>query len=122
MRVDEGNLFHTLVEIMTRLRGEGGCPWDREQTRESLKPFLIEETYEVLEALDRGDLAALREELGDLLLQVVFHAEVAREKGEFTCPYGPQGCFACKPFEKIVKGEAELVAVEESRKTEMYIV
>ena len=63
MGLDEGKLFRELVEIMTRLRGEGGCPWDREQTRESLKPFLLEETYEVLEALDRGDPAALQEEL-----------------------------------------------------------
>lgn len=84
MGLNEGKLFRELVEIMTRLRGEGGCPWDREQTRESLKPFLLEETYEVLEALDRGDPAALQEELGDLLLQVIFHATVAREKGEFT--------------------------------------
>lgn len=76
--------FARLVEVMARLRGEGGCPWDREQTRESLKPYVVEEAYEVLEAIDEGDVAKLREELGDLLLQVVFQAQVAREAGEFT--------------------------------------
>jgi len=73
-----------LVEIMATLRGPGGCPWDREQTRESLKPFLIEEAYEVLEALDQKDRQKLQEELGDLLLQVIFHAQVASEREEFT--------------------------------------
>ncbi len=76
--------FGRLVDVMARLRGEGGCPWDREQTRESLKPYVVEEAYEVLEAIDEGDVAKLREELGDLLLQVVFQAQVAREAGEFT--------------------------------------
>lgn len=68
---------------MTRLRAPGGCPWDREQSRESLRPYLIEEAYEALEAIDRGDIEALKDELGDLLLQVVFHAEIASERGEF---------------------------------------
>ena len=76
-------LFERLLSLMTRLRGPGGCPWDREQTRESLKPFLVEETYEVLEAIDSGGPEALREELGDLLFQVVFHTEIAAERGEF---------------------------------------
>lgn len=76
-------LFDHLLSIMTRLRGPGGCPWDRAQTRESLKPFLVEETYEVLEAIDGGESEALREELGDLLFQVIFHAEIAAERGEF---------------------------------------
>lgn len=79
-----GELFERLVGIMARLRGEGGCPWDREQTRDSLKPFILEEAYEVLEALDEGDVEKLKEELGDLLLQVVFQAQVASERGEFT--------------------------------------
>jgi tetrapyrrole methylase family protein / MazG family protein len=79
-----GPLFERLVNVMATLRAPGGCPWDREQTRESLKAFLIEETYEVLESLDQGDPGRLQEELGDLLLQVVFHAEVAAELGEFT--------------------------------------
>ena len=73
-----------LVDIMTRLRAPGGCPWDREQTHETLRPYVLEEAYEVLDAIDRGDPAALRDELGDLLLQVVFHAELARERGDFA--------------------------------------
>jgi len=72
-----------LVDIMARLRAPGGCPWDREQTHESLRPYLVEEAYEVLEAIDRGDVAALRDELGDVLLQVLFHAEIAAEDGRF---------------------------------------
>jgi len=81
---DVGERFRDLLSIMARLRGVGGCPWDREQTRESLRPFLIEETYEVLEALESGHPAAIREELGDLLFQVVFHTWIAEEQGEFT--------------------------------------
>lgn len=72
-----------LVAIMARLRGPGGCPWDREQTLDSLKPYLIEEAYEVLEAMDAGDSREHCEELGDLLLQIVFHAEIAREEGRW---------------------------------------
>jgi tetrapyrrole methylase family protein/MazG family protein len=72
-----------LVDLVARLRSNEGCPWDREQTRETLKPMLIEEAYEVLDALDSPDPQELREELGDLLFQVVFHAQIAREKGEF---------------------------------------
>ncbi len=72
-----------LVDLVERLRGEKGCPWDREQTRESLKPMLIEEAYEVLDALDGVSPSELREELGDLLFQVVFHAQIASENGEF---------------------------------------
>jgi tetrapyrrole methylase family protein/MazG family protein len=79
-----GALFDSLLNVMARLRGPGGCPWDREQTRDSLKPFLIEEAYEVLEALDSGQRKALLEELGDLLFQVVFHAQLAAERDEFS--------------------------------------
>lgn len=75
--------FDRLVELMDVLRSPEGCPWDREQDRESLKPMLIEEAYEVLEALDEDDPEELCEELGDLLFQVVFHARIAKEKGEF---------------------------------------
>jgi len=71
-----------LVEVMDRLRT--GCPWDARQTHESLAPYLLEETYEAIEALDSGDAAALREELGDVLLQVVFHARVAAERDDGT--------------------------------------
>ncbi len=77
------NSFQKLIDIMSALRSETGCPWDREQTRESLKPFLIEETYEVLEALDEDNPQKIKEELGDLLFQIVFHCQMAREKGEF---------------------------------------
>jgi len=73
-----------LVDVMARLRGPGGCPWDREQTPETLRPYILEEAYEVLEAIDRGDAASLRDELGDLLLQVVFQAQLAAEGSRFT--------------------------------------
>ena len=79
-----GALFDSLLDVMARLRGDHGCPWDREQTRTSLRPYLIEEAYEALEALDGGHRDAMLEELGDLLFQVVFHAQIAREQGEFT--------------------------------------
>src|SRR6058998_2885882 len=75
--------FDELVALMTRLRGPNGCPWDRKQTLESLKPFIVEEAYEVVDAIDRGDRLALREELGDFLLQAVFVAEIARAEGSF---------------------------------------
>jgi tetrapyrrole methylase family protein / MazG family protein len=76
-------LFDKLVRIMARLRGENGCPWDRQQTHESIKPYFVEETYEVLEAIDEGDAGKLCEELGDVMLQVVFHARMAEEAGLF---------------------------------------
>lgn len=76
--------FAALTGIMARLRAPGGCPWDREQTHESLKKYFIEETYEVIEAIDSGDADLLCEELGDALLQVVFHAQLALEEGVFT--------------------------------------
>jgi tetrapyrrole methylase family protein/MazG family protein len=78
------NSFDDLVEVMRILRSEEGCPWDREQSHESLKPYMIEETYEVLDAIDRRDDSELLEELGDLLLQIVFHAQLAAEEGRFT--------------------------------------
>ncbi len=75
--------FQTLVDIVARLRAPDGCPWDREQTHNSLKRNLLEESYEVIEAIDSGDPAVLTEELGDLIVQVAFHADIAREAGEF---------------------------------------
>jgi tetrapyrrole methylase family protein/MazG family protein len=75
--------FSELIDIMKHLRSENGCPWDREQTHDSLKKYLIEETYEVLEAVDLRDGKKLCEELGDLLLQIVFHAQLAKEDGNF---------------------------------------
>ena len=79
-----GARFARLVEIMQTLRSPGGCAWDREQTVASLRPFVLEEAYEVVEAMDRGDRAALCEELGDLLLEAVFVAQVCAEDGDFT--------------------------------------
>jgi MazG family protein len=73
-----------LIDIIAKLRGPGGCPWDREQTHSSLRAGLIEEAYEVVEAINTGDDANLREELGDLLLQSVFHAQIATEEGRFN--------------------------------------
>jgi nucleoside triphosphate diphosphatase len=72
-----------LLKIMERLRSADGCPWDREQTFASIAPYTIEEAYEVADAIDRSDLKQLKDELGDLLFQVVFHAQLARERGEF---------------------------------------
>jgi tetrapyrrole methylase family protein / MazG family protein len=79
-----GPAFDALVALIARLRAPGGCPWDREQTHASLKPMTIEEAYEVLEAIDEGDDGELAGELGDLLLQVVFHSQIAAEGGRFT--------------------------------------
>ncbi len=79
-----GERFERAVSIMSRLRGPGGCPWDREQTFDSIKPYTIEETYEVLEAIDNRDWEELPGELGDLLLQVLFYAEMANEQSSFS--------------------------------------
>ena len=78
-----GLRFERLVELMQRLRAPGGCPWDREQTFNSIKPYTLEETYEVLDAIDRGDWAELKSELGDFILQAVFYAQMASEQGLF---------------------------------------
>ena len=79
-----GERFERAVAIMERLRAPGGCPWDREQTFDSIKPYTLEETYEVLEAIDNRDWPELTGELGDLLLQVLFYAEMAKEQGTFS--------------------------------------
>jgi tetrapyrrole methylase family protein/MazG family protein len=76
--------FRELVDIVRKLRDPGGCPWDREQTHASMKPYLLEEVYEVLETIDEGDAPKLAEELGDLLLQIVFHARIAEENDCFS--------------------------------------
>jgi MazG family protein len=81
--VEAGELFARFVELIARLRAPGGCPWDREQTHETVKPMTIEEAYEVAHAIDEGDDEELAGELGDLLLQVVFHASIAEERGAF---------------------------------------
>src|SRR3989442_469335 len=79
-----GQWFEKLVAVQARLRAPYGCPWDREQTHQSLRTYLIEEAYEVLEALESGNDAKFAEEMGDLLLQIVFHSQIAREEGRFT--------------------------------------
>jgi MazG family protein len=79
-----GERFERAVSIMARLRGPGGCPWDREQTFDSIKPYTLEETYEVLEAIDNRDWDELTGELGDLLLQVLFYAQMAQDQGTFS--------------------------------------
>jgi tetrapyrrole methylase family protein/MazG family protein len=79
-----GDSFSHLVDVLARLRGPGGCPWDQEQTHDSLKRSLLEESYEVLEAIDNKVPVRLTEELGDVLLQVLFHARIAAEVGDFT--------------------------------------
>ena len=84
MTESAGQRFDRLVQVMRTLRSPEGCPWDREQTLSSLRPYVLEETYELLDALDRGDLAALGEELGDFLYEAVFLAQIAEEDGHFT--------------------------------------
>lgn len=79
-----GEAFAELVRVMARLRAPGGCPWDRKQTFDTIKTYLLEESYEVMDAIDRRDWEGLKEELGDLLLQPVFFAEMAEEQGLFT--------------------------------------
>jgi tetrapyrrole methylase family protein/MazG family protein len=83
-RLADVQAYDTLEYIVARLRGPGGCPWDREQTHQSLKPYMLEETHEALEALDSGDMTKFAEELGDLALQVVLHAQLAREAGQYS--------------------------------------
>jgi len=82
--ISAGEWFEKLVAVQKRLRAPQGCPWDREQTHATLRPYLIEEAYEVIDALDSGDDAKFAEEMGDLLLQVVFHSEIAREQRRFS--------------------------------------
>jgi tetrapyrrole methylase family protein / MazG family protein len=84
----------SLFEVVARLRAPDGCPWDREQTHESLRPYLLEETYELLEAIDSGDDTKMKEELGDLLLQVAMHAEIAAQEGRFDAAQVSEGAAA----------------------------
>src|SRR3989449_5087441 len=90
--------FTRLVDLMARLRAPGGCPWDREQTPASLRPYLLEEVYEVLEAIEADDPGHLRDELGDLLLQIVFQSQLAAEAGRFTV-----ADVACAIVDKLVR-------------------
>jgi tetrapyrrole methylase family protein/MazG family protein len=83
-----------IFEVIHRLRAPDGCPWDKEQTHESLRPYLLEETYELLEAIDMGDDGKMKEELGDLLLQVAMHAEIAEQEGRFDAVQVSEGAAA----------------------------
>jgi tetrapyrrole methylase family protein / MazG family protein len=83
-RLTAGEWFEKLAAVQARLRAPDGCPWDREQTHASLRTYLVEEAYEVLEALESGDDGKFAEEMGDLLLQIVFHSQIAKEEGRFT--------------------------------------
>lgn len=82
--MDAGTAFQRLVDVMARLRAPDGCPWDREQSYKTLRSFVLEETYEVLDAIDRGDFTALESELGDFVFEAVFLAQIAAEEGRFT--------------------------------------
>src|SRR3982750_4306121 len=84
MPITTAERFQRAVSIMARLRAPGGCPWDREQTFDSIKPYTLEETYEVLDAIDARDWSGLKEELGDFMLQAVFFAQMASETGLFS--------------------------------------
>jgi tetrapyrrole methylase family protein/MazG family protein len=109
----EGTSFEAFQEIVAHLRAPDGCPWDREQTHESLRTHLMEEAYETLDALDSGDFGAIQEELGDLLLQIVLHSQIASEEGEFTVNIVIKGI-----YDKIVRrhphvfGEVQLEGVK----------
>jgi tetrapyrrole methylase family protein / MazG family protein len=109
----EGTSFESFAEIVAHLRAPNGCPWDREQTHESLRKHLLEESYEAIAAIDSGDFADMREEFGDLLLQIVLHAEIAKEEGQFNVNQVIQGIHS-----KIVRrhphvfGDVELEGVK----------
>jgi MazG family protein len=107
MEETAGTHFDRLVEVMRTLRGLHGCPWDREQTLSSLRPYVLEETYELLDALDRGDLEALREELGDFLYEAVFLAQIAEEAGHFSIGSAVQSI-----IHKLVRRHPHVFAVD----------
>ncbi len=111
--MDDPQSFEDLVRIMGRLREPGGCPWDREQTYRTLRSYLLEECYEVVDALDRDDRPALREELGDLLFQVVFLSRIAQEEGHFDATDVIRGIGA-----KIVRRHPHVFAGAEAKTTE----
>ena len=109
--------FDDLVQLMTKLRGPNGCPWDRKQTLPSLKPFIIEESYEVVDAIDRDDRLDLCEELGDFLLQAVFVAEVTREEGSFDIHDSVTAI-----YEKLVRRHPHVFGDVEARDAEQVLV
>src|ERR1700748_2221375 len=109
--------FSDLVEIMARLRAPNGCPWDREQTHASILSCLIEESYEFVDAVERKDIPNMREELGDLLLQVVFHAEMAREADRFSVEDVIQGI-----CEKLIRRHPHVFGEQRLEKSEEVLV
>src|SRR5581483_4590219 len=109
--------FDDLVSLMTTLRGPNGCPWDRKQTLASLKPFIVEESYEVVDAIDRDDRQALKEELGDFLLQAVFVAEITREEGSFTIQDAISAI-----YDKLVRRHPHVFGDVEARDAEQVLV
>jgi tetrapyrrole methylase family protein/MazG family protein len=109
--------FDELVQLMTTLRGPNGCPWDRKQTLASLKPFIIEESYEVVDAIDRDDRLDLCEELGDFLLQAVFIAEITREEGSFDIDDSVTAI-----YEKLVRRHPHVFGDVEARDAEQVLV
>ena len=106
-------MWDKLLRLMARLRSPEGCPWDREQTHLSIRKNLEEECGELLEAIDAGDDAMMREELGDVLLQVVFHAQIAQEEGRFTIDDVLQGL-----FDKLVRRHPHVFGEVRARNTE----
>src|SRR4051794_5904678 len=119
-----GERLDRLVDIMRTLRAPGGCPWDREQTHASLRPFVLEETYEVLDAIDSGSAADLKEELGDFMFEAVFLAQISDERGDFTLGDALDGI--CKKlvrrhphvFER-AEGDASMTSTEVLEKWEV---
>lgn len=109
--------FEELVQLMTTLRGPNGCPWDRKQTLASLKPFIVEESYEVVEAIDNDDRNALVEELGDFLLQAVFAAEIGREEGSFDI-----GDVITAIYNKLVRRHPHVFGEVEAKDAEQVLV
>ena len=107
-----GQAFARLVGIMQRLRGPGGCPWDHQQTLESLRPFVLEETYEVLQAIDSGDRDALRGEIGDFLFEGVFLAQIAADEGHFTVVESIEAI-----CEKLVRRDPHVFGTDSTAKT-----
>lgn len=110
---ESGKQLERLRSIMKRLRGEGGCPWDAEQTHQSLIPNMIEESYEAVDAIMRKDWEHLREELGDVLLQIVFHAEIANEKNRYNLDD-----IACELSNKLVRRHPHVFASNNVRDAE----
>ncbi len=110
---DRGEAVARLIEIVARLRAPDGCPWDREQTHDSLRGALVEECYEVIDAIERGDDTNLREELGDLLLHVVMHSQMAAERGAFDL-----GSVILGLSEKLVRRHPHVFGQSEARDSE----